>query len=115
MFVTEPASDVGTVLESFPRNADIASYDYHEYRVIYDESASFAADTEWTWVGKVDGAENMPAQTAGLSRAEILALLQHADAAAAEGKQGTVTFPTNPQRHRRRGWPLRIRRCARRG
>ena len=94
MFVTEPTSDVGTVLESFPRNADIASYDYHEYRVIYDESASFAADTEWTWVGKVDGAENMPAQTAGLSRAEILALLQHADAAAAEGKQGTVTFPT---------------------
>ena len=92
MFVTEPTSDVGTVLSAYPRDADTASYDYHEFRVIYDASASFAADTAWDWVGKVDGAEHMPAQTTGLTRPEILALLQHADAAAGESKQGTVTL-----------------------
>ena len=94
MFVTEPTADVGTVLTAYPRDADTASYDYHEFRVIYDASASFAADTAWDWVGKVDGAEHMPAQMTGLTRDEVLALLQHADAAAGESKQGTVTLAT---------------------
>ena len=91
MFVTEPTADFGTVLTAFPRTADTASYDYFEYRAIYDSEAAFSGN--WDYIGKVDEA-NPPAQSAGLTRDEVLALLQHADAAAAEGKQGTVTFPT---------------------
>ena len=91
MFVTEPTADFGTVLTAFPRNADTASYDFFEFRSVYDSEAAFSGN--WDYIGKVDEA-NPPAQSAGLTRDEMLALLQHADAAAAEGKQGTVTFAT---------------------